>query len=131
MVEPMKIDKAKLEKAIDNCPLSSRSFYGMFGGSRRVNAWTRKCYPRYMGRVARVLGVPIATLLVTESDSESVGESVTIEVKAEPVKDQKKKYPTQMNKEELIVEAHRLDPSIDLPDNATKKELLKIVKGLK
>jgi hypothetical protein len=132
----MKIDKSKLDKAIADCGLSERSFYGMFGGRRRVNAWTRKCYPRYMGRVRQVLGVSVESLLVTKADSKSVGQSITVEVKAEPKQapkpvEQKRKPPSQMNKEQLIVEAHRLQPEIDLPDNATKKELLAIVKSLK
>jgi hypothetical protein len=35
-----------------------------------------------------------------------------------------------MNKEELIVHAHELDPDIDLPDNASKAELKDIIKEL-
>jgi hypothetical protein len=92
-----------------------------------------------MGRVARVLGVSIESLLVTKADSKSVGQSVTVEIKADPkpgakpvkLVELKRKPPSQMNKEQLIVEAHMLDPKIDLPDKATKKELLAIVKGLR
>lgn len=130
----MKIDLAKLEAAIEASPLSARNFYGAFGGKRRVHAWAKKCNPRYMAGVARVLRVDIASLLVdppkTVADAVTV-EEVVIAVPEPPKVEKKKKSPSQMNKEELIVLAHKLDENIDLPDKATKKELRAIIKGLK
>jgi hypothetical protein len=127
----MKIDLAKLEAAIEASPLSARNFYGAFGGKRRVHAWAKKCNPRYMAGVARALRVDIASLLVDPPTREGKTADIKFEegllVEAKP----KKKSPSQMNKEELIVLAHKLDEDIDLPDKATKKELREIIKGLK
>ena len=129
----VKIDQAKLETAIRGVGMSFRTFYGSFGGKRRVAAWSKGINPRYMGRVAQVLKCTLESLCIDES-TKTVAQAETVEVKVEaPIVQAKpkKKSPSQMNKEELIVLAHQLDPEIDLPDKATKKELLKIVKGLK
>jgi len=138
MVESMKgysmIDLDKLYAAVDAAGISRRRFNSLYGGERRVKAWAKKCHPRMLGGVSHALKVPIQDLLVTgETKSVAAAETVEVVIEAPEVQEppKKKKSPSQMNKEELIVEAHRLDPDIDLPDKATKKELIKIVKSLK
>lgn len=141
-----RIDPEKLLKALESAPVSKRRFYGMFGGKRRVAGWSKKCNPRFMGGVAKVLGVAIESLLET---SKSVGNGVTVEVKVEApvvkevaeiaekiveeVVEPKKKSKSALKKmkvEDLIVYAHELKPDIDLPDGASKKNLIDIIEKL-
>lgn len=140
----MQIDLDKLSEAIKNRGLSERSFFAAFGGKRRVQAWAKKCNPRYMRNVQRVLGVTIESLL---TQSVSIGNGVTVEVKVdapvievieevadiieEVVSPKKSKSALgRMGNENLIVYAHSLDPDINLPDGATKKQLVKIIEAM-
>ena len=148
----MKMDEKKLDAAIENSRYTKRQIYGSFGGRRRVENWFKQCNPSHLGGVARALGVKIATLLVEET-SVSVADAVTVEVVPEVVEAEEitqtvsdaveavvdavvvaerltKAKLKRLSNEKLIVMAHSLDPDVDLPDDATKKELIEIIEGL-
>lgn len=134
----MKLDMQKFEEAVKNSRYTMRQIHGSFGGRRRVESWGNRCDPRTMRGVSRALGVPVASLCIDDTvKTVAVADTVEQVVDAvaeqivQVVEEKKKKSPSQMNKEELIVLAHELDANVDLPDGATKKELIAIIKGLK
>lgn len=132
----MKLDMQKFAEAVGKSRYTMRQIHGSFGGRRRVESWGKRCDPRTMRGVSRALGVPVASLCIDDT-VQTVAVADTVEQVVDAVAEQvveekkKKKHPSQMNKEELIVLAHELDPDIDLPSGATKKELIAIIKGLK
>jgi len=134
----MRMDMDKFEEAVKKSRYTMRQMHGSFGGRRRVESWGKRCDPRKMRGVARALGIPIESLCIQDTTLTTVvADTVTATVDAvsqvvQVITDiPKKKSLSQMNKEQLIVEAHRLQADIDLPDGATKKQLREIIKGLK